>query len=129
MADRILGLEANHPYIVELERRWRSAVNENPQGILDVWLAHGTWEDPVLAIKNGWLDDLEAVEDPGPGYWDTNLDLRTNRSPPKARLVDHAGFTFRIRHDAPGRCPSGPCGNRVSVFRIQRKMEWADMPA
>lgn len=52
--------------------------------------------------------------DPGPGHWDTHLDLRTESALGGGSLL-WAGVRLTVRDHATSTCPSGPCGSRLSA--------------
>lgn len=69
-----------------------------------------------------YMSMMPVVEDPGPGYWDINVDFRTETVTPAERRQSQTfvwrGRTFRVRTGAPSHCPSGPCGTEVTLHRI-----------
>jgi hypothetical protein len=104
------------------------------------WYAPGDIADRVIATRNTEIlatraarvtelgalapytdEELLALPleaDPGPGFWDENLDFRTDITSRPGGVVSARGRKFRVRTDATGRCPSGPCGSRKTVHRI-----------
>lgn len=68
-----------------------------------------------------WLDarDMVTEPDPGPGPASGEWDLRTNGAGwPVSRLGKVGRHWYRLRVDYGGRCPSGPCGQRLALHRI-----------
>ena len=82
-------------------------------------LAHVNHDADELA---SYMLAMQIESDPRAGYWDTHLDCRTEKVTPAERRQSLTfawrGMTFRVRTDAPSSCPSGPCGNRVTLHRI-----------